>query len=111
ISRGILRLSPRLASPAMGWPIDEFFRSLAEDRGSQAIGVILSGSASDGAIGLKAIREAGGITFVQSEASAQFMEMPHNAVAAGGADKILRPAQIARELAGIAHHSYLAEAH
>ena len=107
ISQRTIHLHRRLPPPAVAWPIDDFFYTLARDVGAQAIGVILSGNASDGALGLKAIKEAGGITFVQTEASAKFSEMPHNAVAAGGADKILKPGQIARELNRIGRHTYV----
>ena len=64
-------------------PIDHFFHSLAEDQKNNAIGVILSGTASDGALGLKAIKAEGGITFAQDEKSAKYGGMPHSAVAAG----------------------------
>jgi two-component system CheB/CheR fusion protein len=107
ISRRALHLHRRPPPPALAWPIDDFFHSLANDAGVQAIGVVLSGNASDGATGLKAIQEVGGITFAQNVASAKYGEMPKNAIDAGGADKILRPSQIGRELARIGSHSYV----
>src|SRR5581483_1251660 len=65
ISGGVLNLEPRPAG-VVHMPIDRFFRSLAEDQGNKAIGVVLSGTASDGSQGLRAIKGAGGITFAQT---------------------------------------------
>jgi two-component system CheB/CheR fusion protein len=109
---GILRLQPRSESRGHYMPIDVFFRSLAEDQGSQAIGVILSGTGSDGALGLEEIKERGGISFVQEEQSAKFAGMPHSAIAHATIDFILPPAGIAQELKRIAQHPYvIAPAH
>ncbi|NBC47306.1 MAG: PAS domain S-box protein, partial [Gammaproteobacteria bacterium] len=88
-------------------PIDTFFNSLAEDRGSKAIGVILSGTATDGTLGSRSIKEADGITFAQDRDSAEYPPMPGNAVAAGYVDFILPPAEIAHELARLAAHPML----
>src|ERR1043166_6323751 len=94
----VLRLAPR--APAVPHrPLDSFFCSLARDRESAAIGVVLSGNDADGAIGLQAIHDAGGITFAQSPESAKFEVMPRAAAAA--ADFVLPPAGIAAKLAGI----------
>jgi two-component system CheB/CheR fusion protein len=87
--------------------IDHFFESLAEDRGSRAIGVILSGTGTDGTHGLRAIKAAGGLTFAQSEASAKFDAMPRSAIRAGFVDTVLPPREIAREIRRIADHSYI----
>lgn len=87
--------------------IDEFMTSLAAARKNRAIGVILSGSGSDGTIGLEAIKSAGGLTFAQSEASAEHEPMPRSAIAAGCADFVLAPAEIARRLTKIARHPYV----
>lgn len=106
ILHGKLQLLPRLRTGHRHLPIDQFFCALAEDRDSQAIGVILSGTASDGTLGLKAIKAAGGITFAQDEQSAEYDGMPHSAVAAGCVDFVLPPAKIAAELAQIARHPY-----
>ena len=81
-------------------PLDTFLSSLAEDRKSGAIGVVLSGSDTDGASGLQNIREAGGITFAQSPESAKFDVMPRAAAVA--ADFVLPPGGIAERLMGIA---------
>src|SRR5215469_9607306 len=89
--------------------IDQFFESLAEERGPQAIGVVLSGSGSDGTAGLRAIKAAGGITFAQDE-SAKFTAMPRNAIQSGFVDAALSPKEIARELQRIAEHPYIQKA-
>lgn len=87
--------------------VDLFFSSLAEDRGSKAIGVVLSGTASDGSLGCRAIKEAGGITIAQDRDSAEYDAMPANAVATGYVDLVLTPAEIARELGRLARHPLL----
>jgi two-component system CheB/CheR fusion protein len=108
IKGGALRLSPRAESPNPYYPIDQFLLSLAEDQGSHAIGVILSGSSSDGAQGLRAIKCAAGTTFCQDEESAKYGGMPHSAIATGAVDFVLPPPAIAEELARISTHPYLA---
>lgn len=108
ISHGTLSLIARPKTSAPHIPIDIFFRSLAEDRKSKAIGVILSGTGSDGAIGLEAIKAEGGITFVQDEKSAKYDGMPRSAISTGYVDFILSPEGIARELARIGTHLYAA---
>jgi two-component system CheB/CheR fusion protein len=108
IAQGILRITPRTETRGHHMPIDRFLRSLAEDQRSNAIGIILSGTASDGTLGLAAIKAEGGITFAQDEKSAKFDGMPQNAIAAGCVDFVLPPDAIAGELARIRTHAYLA---
>ena len=106
ISKGCLKLEPRPStSPHM--PIDHFFHSLAGEQGGRAIGVVLSGTASDGTLGLKAIKAEGGITFAQSPESAKYDGMPRSAVAAGCVDFVLTPEGIAGELVRLCRHPYL----
>ncbi|HUR49395.1 MAG TPA: chemotaxis protein CheB, partial [Acidimicrobiales bacterium] len=88
-------------------PVDFFFRALAADHGSQAIGVILSGTASDGTEGLKAIKAEEGITFAQDPKSAKFGGMPHSAIDAGVVDYVLAVAEIAKELVRLSRHPYV----
>ncbi len=88
-------------------PVDSFFRSLAEDRGAFAIGVVLSGTGNDGTLGLRAIKAEGGITFVQKPDTARFDGMPTSAIEAGVADFVLSPEGIADELMAVSHHAYL----
>jgi two-component system CheB/CheR fusion protein len=107
ISQGILHLMTRSETRGHHMPIDRFLRSLAEDQGSNAIGVILSGTASDGTLGIAEIKGEGGIIFAQDERSAKFNDMPLNAIAAGCVDFVLPPEGIARELVRIGAHPYL----
>ena len=106
--KGTLQLTSRQMSLRPHMPIDPFLRSLAEDQGGKAIGVILSGNASDGTLGMRAIKAAGGITFAQSSESAKSDGMPRSAIAAGCVDFILEPKAIARELARLGQHPYIA---
>ncbi len=82
--------------------IDSFFVSLARDHREKAIGIILSGTASDGAVGIRAIKAEGGITFAQDD-SAEFQGMPQAAIATGAVDYVLSPQAIAREVTRIAN--------
>lgn len=107
IGGGVLRLTPR-AKVDHYRPIDVFFRSLAQEQEGRAIGVVLSGTGSDGTLGLRAIKAEGGVTFVQDEQSAKHPGMPHSAFTA--ADAVLPPRGIARELARIAGHPYAHDA-
>jgi two-component system CheB/CheR fusion protein len=107
IRNGTLHLMARGEPAAKHLPIDYFLGSLAADRGNRAIGVILSGTASDGTMGLKAIKTEGGITFAQDIKSAKYDGMPRSAIAAGCVDFVLPPGAIASELARIGRHPYL----
>lgn len=111
IADGHLQLLPRTRSDrGAPMPIDQFLRTLAEVHGAQAIGVILSGTASDGTLGCKAIKAAGGIAFAQDPATAKYDGMPRSAIAAGCVDAALSPEGIARELARLARHPYIRDA-
>lgn len=105
IQNGHLEIRKPEASERPSMVIDTFFRSLAEARRAKAVGVILSGTGSDGSSGLADIKGEGGITFIQDSASAAFAEMPNNARAA--ADYVLSPEEIAAELKRIARHPYV----
>ena len=110
LKNGVLRLAPRVLTRGQHLPIDHFLGSLAEDCGSRAISVILSGTASDGTEGSRAIKAAGGITFAQDDKSAKYSSMPHSAVSAHCVDFVLPPAAIAKELVRVARHPYLVRA-
>jgi len=98
IMDGVLRLIKREAGRGHHMPIDTFFRSIAEDQTANAIGIILSGTANDGTLGLSAIKNEGGITFAQDIESAKYDGMPSSAMAAGVVDYVLPPDRIAEEL-------------
>ena len=107
ITGGVLQLSPRTETRGQFRPIDVFLRSLAHDRKHASIGVILSGGATDGTLGLEEIKAEGGITFAQ-DSSAIHDSMPRSAIAAGCVDFVLPPEEIAKEIARIARHPYVA---
>ena len=109
ISNHTLQLGPRTeSSRGVHMSIDHFMRALAEEQGNRAIGIILSGSGTDGTAGLAQIQAQGGVTFAQDEESAKYGNMPRSAVTSGCVDYVLSPKAIARELARIARHPYLA---
>jgi two-component system CheB/CheR fusion protein len=85
--------------------INLLFQSMAEEFDERAIGVILSGTGSDGTRGLRAIKAAGGITFVQSPDTAKYEGMPRSAIDAGVADHVAAPEQIGHELERLLHFS------
>jgi two-component system CheB/CheR fusion protein len=107
IVHGVLELEPRERRRMPHRPIDRFFESLAQDQGERAIGVVLSGTANDGTLGLEAIKAEGGITFAQ-DSTAKYDSMPRSAIAANCVDLVLSPEKIAEELARIAKHPYRA---
>jgi two-component system, chemotaxis family, CheB/CheR fusion protein len=110
VQDGVLRLAPREPARGRHTPIDYFLRSLAEDRGDQAIAVILSGTASDGTLGCGAVKTARGTTFAQNEKSAKYGGMPRSAIDSGCVDFVLPPKSIAQELVRIGRHRYIARA-
>ncbi len=103
---GRLQLLPIVAEHAPFLVIDYFMRSLAQDQRSNAIGIILSGTGSDGTLGLTAIKAEGGITFAQDTVSALYAGMPNSAANAGCVDMVLPPDKIAAGLADISQHRF-----
>ncbi len=109
VLQGHLQLKPRSQTMGPPMPVDDLLESLARDQGGNAIGIILSGSGTDGAIGMLALKENGGITFAQDETSARFTSMPRAAIGLGCVDLVLAPAAIAQELRRMARHPFLTE--
>ncbi len=107
LAGGILKPIPRGQTGPAHMPIDSFFRTLADQQGGQAIGVILSGMGSDGTLGLRAIEAEGGIGFAQEPTSAKNADMPRSAIAEGSVDFVLTPEAIAAELGRLGRHPYL----
>jgi two-component system, chemotaxis family, CheB/CheR fusion protein len=95
---GRLQLSPRPPKNERNMPIDVFFMSLAEVHQAQAIGVVLSGTATDGTLGLKEIKDHGGLTFAQQPQSAAFAGMPQSAIDAEVVDFVLAPEDMPSQL-------------
>ena len=95
---GRLHLLEPGAPRGMRLPIDFFFRSLAQDQGERAIGIVLSGTGSDGTLGLKAIKEAGGMAMAQAPESAGYDGMPRSAIATNLVDYVLPPDEMPKQL-------------
>jgi two-component system CheB/CheR fusion protein len=106
IERGRLRLSPP-AEPR-GWrvPIDHFLTSLGEDQRQRSIGILLSGTGSDGTIGLKAIKSAGGLTMAQDPETAEQAGMSRSAIAMGVVDRVLPVDEMPDHVIRYSSHAY-----
>ena len=104
---GCLRLTKPEAERGYRLPIDFFFRSLAEDQGERSIGIVLSGTGSDGSLGLKTIKAEGGLTISQEPETAEFGDMPRNAIATQDVDFILPPAKMGELILKYIHHQAL----
>lgn len=98
IHDGVLHLQEPAEARGHRLPIDGFFRSLAQDRGESAMAVVLSGTGSDGAQGVRAIKAQGGIVLVQSILTAEFSGMPRAALETGAADHELSPQEMPARL-------------
>jgi two-component system, chemotaxis family, CheB/CheR fusion protein len=105
LAGNLLHLKSRETIEQRRSPVDILFDSLAE-RGPNAIGVILSGSGSDGAKGVQTLKEAGGIIFAEEESSARFFGMPKSAIETGCVDFVLSSSMIAHELVRMGRHPY-----
>jgi two-component system CheB/CheR fusion protein len=102
-----LRLQARKEKAGVFHPVDQFFLSLADELQAKSIAVILSGADSDGAKGVIAIRDAGGLTMAQSEESADYVGMPHQALLTDKVDFCGNPTEIGKLLGEIASHPHL----
>ena len=98
IFHGVLQLSIPTAPRGQRMPIDAFLRSLAEDQGDRSIGIILSGTGTDGTLGLRAILGAGGISLVQDPATARYDGMPSSAIQSGYVNHVLAPEKMPEAL-------------
>jgi two-component system, chemotaxis family, CheB/CheR fusion protein len=101
IADGVLSVTPRPDDRRPYYPVDHFFRSLAAVQGSLAVGLILSGTGSDGTLGALEIKAAGGVIIAQDERSAQHPGMPDSAVSAGVVDMVMTPVAMAAWLAAL----------
>ncbi len=102
---GALHLGEPSAPRGQRLPIDSFFRSLAEDQRARAVGIVLSGTGSDGAVGVRAIKAEGGVVMAQSPDSAEHDGMPRSAIATGVVDFVLPPAAMMQQLLALARHA------
>lgn len=103
-----LCLTPRSNHEHLHLPIDIFLSSLGENCGKRAIGIILSGSGTDGALGLKTIAAHDGIVLVQEPVTAEFNSMPRSAIATGVANYVLPVEQMSQVIVDYVHHPYVA---
>ena len=103
---GTLQLIEPLAPHGQRLPVDYFFRSLAQDQHEQAIGIVLSGTASDGTLGVSAIKGEGGMVMAQSPDSAEFDGMPRSAIATGLIDYELPAGELPAKLMTYAAHAF-----
>ena len=107
IDQGELYLTPPVERRGMRMPIDFFFCSLAEDQHARAVGIVLSGTGTDGTLGLRTIKNAGGMVIAQAPATAQYDGMPRSAIAADVVDYVLSVEQMPEVLIGYAQHHYV----
>jgi two-component system, chemotaxis family, CheB/CheR fusion protein len=110
ISKRTLYLSPPSEPRGLRMAVDFFLRSLAADQDERAIGIILSGTGTDGTLGLKEIKAAGGMTMAEDPATAQHDGMPRSAIASGSTDYILPAEQLADALLSYVKQAYLTRA-
>ena len=103
---GTLQLLEPSAPRGQRLPIDFFFRSLAQDQGERAIGIVLSGTGSDGTLGVRAIKGEGGMVMAQNPGSTEFDGMPRSAIATGLVDYELPPAEMPAQLTAYATHAF-----
>lgn len=95
---GLLRLRPPRQAIGPKPSVDTFFSSLAEDQGENAVGIILSGTGSDGSHGVRALKAAGGVVMAQDEGSARYYGMPRSAIETGCVDFVMPPSEMGAEL-------------
>src|SRR5206468_6411077 len=99
-------LGTALGKPGHSRPVDDFFKSLAEEQRQRAICIIMSGMGSNGTAGCQAVKAVGGLCIAQDPESAQFPSMPRHLIDAGYADYILRPADLPDVLLTYARSRY-----
>jgi two-component system, chemotaxis family, CheB/CheR fusion protein len=107
ISDGLLRVSKPLERHGTRMPFDFFLRSLAEECGERAICAILSGTGTDGSLGLKAVKERGGLVIVQDPEETAFDGMPRSAIMSGGVDLVLPMAKMPQALVRYGRQTYV----
>ena len=103
ILHGVLHLLDPTSPRGLRLPIDFFFRSLAEDQREHSVGIILSGMGTDGTLGIKAIKENGGMVLVQDPASAKFDSMPRSAIGTGLVDYVAPAKELSGKLIELLH--------
>ena len=103
---GTLHLLEPAAPRRHGLPIDFFFRSLAQDQHERAICIVLSGTGSDGTLGVRAVKGEGGMVMAQNPESTEYDGMPRSAIATGLVDYVLPPAEMPPQLIAYVAHAF-----
>lgn len=106
VLNGTLHLLEPAAPRGLRLPIDFFFRSLAQDQHERAIGIVLSGTGSDGTLGARAIKGEGGMLMAQTPESTEFDGMPRSVIATGLVDYVLPPGEMPKQLVAFAGHRF-----
>ncbi|MEP7352062.1 MAG: chemotaxis protein CheB [Acidobacteriota bacterium] len=106
LENGVLKLFEPTLARGVRLPIDFFFRSLAQDQHDRAICVVLSGTGSDGALGVRAVKGEGGMVMVQAPESTEYDGMPRSAIATGMVDFVLVPHEMSAQLLAYVSHAY-----
>src|SRR5262249_13392143 len=109
IEGGVLRVKSPLSSTGLRMPIDSLFHSLAEDQGHRAICVLFSGTGTDGTLGLRSVKEHGGMAMAQSPESAKYDSILRSAIATGMVDHVLPPEEMPAKL--MEYAAYLRDQH
>jgi two-component system CheB/CheR fusion protein len=109
IRDGVVHTNKPTAPRGHRHPVDSFFRSLAQDQGERAIAIVLSGTGTNGSLGLRFIKAEGGVVLAQEPESAAFQGMPRSAIGTGIVDLVLPPEKMPDALLSIARHSYVRE--
>jgi two-component system CheB/CheR fusion protein len=107
LKNGVFHLGPSLAERGRGRPVDDFFRSLAEEQRERSIAIILSGMGSNGTAGAEVIKAVGGLIIAQDPESAKFPSMPRHLMDSGNADFVLRPSEMPAVLRSFSSHPYV----
>ncbi len=105
---GTLHLQDSAEPSSLRHPINAFLRSLADDKGERGIAVILSGTGSDGTLGVRAVHAAGGLVLVQEEGEAEYDGMPRSAIETGMVDFVLPAERMAQEIMRYCNHPLVA---
>ena len=111
LKNGILHLVAPSAPRGMRLPIDFFFRSLAQDLHERAICVVLSGTGSDGTLGVRAVKGEGGMVMAQNPESTEYDGMPRSVIATGLADYVLEPVDMSAQIVAYVAHSFGTQLH
>ena len=108
LSNGALHLLEPGLARGIRLPIDFFFRSLAQDQRERAICIVLSGTGSDGTLGVRAVKGEGGMVMVQTPETTEYDGMPRSAIATGMVDFVLPPNEMPAQLLAYASHAFVA---